>query len=56
MAYNICYRFRHEYCFTGKLGEDKFKFTGNYIDACSDYDLNPTQNLRFFHNLFDREA
>lgn len=56
MANNISSRSRHENSFTGKLVEDIHEYIGNSIDACSDYDLSLTTNLRFSTNLFDGEA
>lgn len=52
MAHNIASGLYLEESFKGKLGEDINEYIGNYIDACSDYGLSPTQKLILFHNLF----
>lgn len=56
MAYTIASRFRHGENFSKTLGEDMSKSIVNFIDACSAYDSNPFQNIRFFNNQIDGEA
>lgn len=56
MAYNIASRFRHEYLFTGNLGQDIYEYSVNYLNECSYYDQNTSQKLRLFYNQCDGEV
>ena len=49
-------RFKNQDKVTEKLGEDLTEHVNNYIDAAQDYNLDQTNKLAFFHNIFDGEA
>ena len=49
-------RFKSGDRFSGKTSQYLQECIQNYLDACSDYDLNNEQKLRFFHNICDGEA
>ena len=55
-AHNMALRFKNQDKFTGKLGEDLTEHINSYIDAAQDYNLDQTNKLAFFHNIFDGEA
>ena len=54
-AHSTALRFKNQDKFTGKLGEDLTEHINNYIDAAQDYNLDQTNKLAFFHNIFDGE-
>ena len=56
LAHNVASHFKREDRYTGKIGEEINEFINNYCDAVSDYGLSTEQMLKYFPNVFDREA